>query len=109
MIYNYDNFVLLIFQLLDEKVENLFPRFENEVFILRPYYFDCLCKPTGNEGDGEVECTCEAGKPNFVYKKIGFEGSFYKHPGRGTAYNYHLSHEQFCQMVADCLESVKNL
>lgn len=67
--------------------------FENEVFIVRPYYW------------GEDEDI--AGLPNFEFKPDGTTMSWYKYPLRDAYCNKNLSVDQFREMIRRCAESMK--
>ena len=66
--------------------------FENETFILRPYYW----------GDDEAEKE----KPNFVYKPTGFNISWYKYPMRDAYASDDITDETFIAIVKDCVSSL---
>lgn len=67
--------------------------FENDIFILRPYYW----------GDS-VEI---ADKPNFVYKPKNIEVHWYKHPLRDAYSNKKISNKVFLEILKECEQSVK--
>lgn len=66
--------------------------FENDVFIIRPYYW----------GDDDEE----AEKPNFVYKPGNVEISWYKYALRDAYCSHDLTIEQFKSMLDDCAKSM---
>ena len=66
--------------------------FENEVFVLRPYYW------------GEDENIVE--KPYFLYKQTGLQITWYKYPLRDAYSNKKLELESFKAMLADCTVSL---
>ena len=66
--------------------------FENEIFIVRQYYW------------GEDEDTME--KPNFVYKPTGFEIQWYKYPLRDSYMNQNIDFEQLKEIMNKCIESL---
>lgn len=65
--------------------------FENDVFILRPYYW-------GDDDD-------IAALPNFVYKPKNIEISWYKYPLRDAYISGEMTDEEFLEMLADCRQS----
>ena len=67
--------------------------FENDTFIIRPYYW------------GEDEKKQEL--PNFVYKPTGLEISWYKYPLRDAYSNQDIILEEFQKIVDDCDRSLK--
>ena len=69
--------------------------FENDIFILRPYYW----------GDDEEMCEL----PNFVYKPTGFEMRWYKYPLRDTYANQDLTPIDFWFMLAECEKSLDQI
>lgn len=69
-----------------------YQKFENDVFVLIPYYW-------GN--DKKV-----LGLPNFLFKSTGFEISWYKYPFRSAQMNQEISLEEFVKMLEKCTESV---
>lgn len=74
------------------KEENGDHYYENDVFVLRPYYW------------GLDESISE--KPNFVYKPTGLQLSWYKYPMRDAYSNIELELEGFKTMLADCSGSL---
>lgn len=67
-------------------------RFENEVFIVRPYYWG---------EDEEI-----AALPNFVYKPTDLEIKWYKYPMRDAYCNQDVSAEDFGAILQKCSESL---
>lgn len=70
-----------------------YQKFENDVFVLMPYYW------------GDDQKISEL--PNFLFKSTGFEMSWYKYPLRSSQMNQEVSHEEFIKMLEKCTESVK--
>lgn len=68
-------------------------KFENDVFILMPYY----C------GDDQKISDL----PNFLFKSTGFEMSWYKYPLRSCYMNQEISHDEFVKMLEECVKSIK--
>ena len=66
--------------------------FENDVFIVRPYYW----------GDDEAIMKL----PNFEYKPTGFTMSWYKYALRDAYCSHDITFEDFTKMIDKCLESV---
>lgn len=66
--------------------------FENDVFIVRPYYW------------GEDEKIAEL--PNFVYKPTGFELQWYKYPLRDSYMNQNITFEKLQEIIEHCKESI---
>lgn len=66
--------------------------FENEVFILRPYYW----------GDSEEISK----KPNFVFKPTGLEISWYKYPFRDSYANMPISRKELMEIIDQCKKSL---
>ena len=69
------------------------PEFENDTFIIRPYYW----------GEDEKEQIL----PNFVYKPTGVEIKWYKYPMRDAYCNKDISVEQFKRIIDECKESMQ--
>lgn len=67
--------------------------FENEVFIVNPYYWGL------NEE--------KAKQPNFIYKPLGFNISWYKYPFRDSYMNKYISKEKFKEILKECKKSIK--
>ncbi|MBD5584000.1 MAG: hypothetical protein HDQ88_02875 [Clostridia bacterium] len=67
--------------------------FENDVFLIRPYYW----------GDDEDEMA----KPNFVYKPGNVEISWYKYALRDAYCSHDLTIEQFRTMLDECTKSME--
>lgn len=67
--------------------------FENEIFIVRPYYW------------GDEDSIAE--KPNFVFKPTGFELSWYKFPLRDSYMSKDVDKAEFLEMLEVCRESLK--
>ena len=66
--------------------------YENDVFMANPYYW----------GDDEEI----AEKPNFIYKPLGIELSYYKYPLRDSYLNKEMSLEEFDAMCRACADSI---
>ena len=66
--------------------------FENDVFILRPYYWG---------DDDELY-----GLPNFVYKPTDVRITWYKYPLRGAMSNTMMSPGDFAEILAECEASL---
>ena len=69
--------------------------FENDTFILRPYYW-------GDRDD-------IPGLPNFVYKPESLEIRWYKYPFRGAFANKKVSEEEFQDILAECEKSLDSV
>lgn len=67
--------------------------FENDVFIMRPFYWG--------------ECLEIIRKPNFIYKPLGLEITWYKYPLRSATSNINISTEEFDKIIDDCVKSLK--
>ena len=67
--------------------------FENDTFIIRPYYW----------GDDEDI----AKLPNFEYKPTGFTISWYKYPMRDAYASHDISTEEFLAILKVCEDSLK--
>ena len=66
--------------------------FENDTFIVRPYYW----------GDDEDI----ANLPNFEYKPIGFTISWYKYPMRNAYASHNITTQEFEQILCRCSDSM---
>lgn len=66
--------------------------FENDMFIIRPYYW------------GEDETIAE--KPNFVYKPKNIEISWYKYPFRDSYSNVELTEGLLQEILDECAKSL---
>lgn len=66
--------------------------FENDVFIIRPYYW----------GDEEIFCV----RPNFVFKPTGFELQWYKYPFRDSYMNQDISFNTLLDILKQCENSL---
>ena len=75
-----------------KKFQNARGGFENDVFIINPYYW----------GDDENEMT----KPNFIFKEIGYELQWYKYPLRDSYANQDISFAEFEEMIEKCKKSI---
>ena len=69
-------------------------KFENEIFIVRPYYW------------GDNECFCNL--PNFVHKPTGLEIKWYKYSMRDAYSNKELTAEMMLDVFKSCKESIAN-
>lgn len=69
-------------------------QFENDVFVLMPYYW------------GEEIKVQEL--PNFIHKESGYKLSWYKYPLRDSYANKDISLEDFDKILQDCLQSLSN-
>lgn len=67
--------------------------FENDTFIIRPYYW------------GDEEDIAEL--PNFEYKPTGFTISWYKYPMRDAYASHDISTEEFIAILKACENSLK--
>ena len=67
--------------------------FENDTFIIRPYYW------------GDDEDIAEL--PNFEYKPTGFTISWYKYPMRDAYASHDISNEEFLAIIKACEDSLK--
>ena len=68
--------------------------FDNEVFIIRPYYW----------GDRDEI----ADLPNFVYKPTNLEIQWYKYPLRDSYMNQNITLDQFKEIIQACRKSIKD-
>lgn len=66
--------------------------FENDVFIIRPYYW-------GDDDD-------IAALPNFEYKPTGFSMTWYKYPLRDAYANANIEPAKFYNMLCECEKSL---
>lgn len=81
--------------------------YENNVFIIRPYFWgDDPCPDDGECPCGNV-ALCQSMKPNFVFKPSGYELRWYKYPLRDSYANKELTRVQFFQMIGDCIRSIE--
>lgn len=69
--------------------------YENEVFILRPYYWGYSRR--------------KSRRPNFVFKPTGYQIKWYKYPMRDAYANMRLTDDEFNDMLEQCIKSVKHL
>ena len=67
--------------------------FENDVFIIRPYYW------------GEDEEVAKL--PNFVYKPTGLEIRWYKYPMRDAYSNQDVGLGEFKAIMDECAKSLR--
>ena len=67
--------------------------FENDTFIIGPYYW----------GEDEEETS----KPNFVYKPTGLEIKWYKYPLRDAYCNQNINIQDFKLIIDACNKSLK--
>lgn len=74
--------------------ENNIVSFENDVFVVRPYYW------------GDDENIAEL--PNFEYKPSNFHIKWYKYPLRDSYMNQNISLQEFKDIIESCKEHVKN-
>lgn len=66
--------------------------FENNVFIVRPYYWG---------EDEEI-----AALPNFEFKPTGFTISWYKYPMRDAYASHNISTKDFLEILEECEKSM---
>lgn len=66
--------------------------FENDVFIINPYYW------------GEDEEIKQL--PNFVFKETGYTIDWYKYPLRDSYANQDISFENFKEVIQKCKNSI---
>ena len=76
------------------KKDNKERTFENDVFIIRPYYW----------GDDEEE----AQLPNFVHKATNLEINWYKYPMRDAYSNQDIDIKTFKTIINECSQSLEN-
>lgn len=77
----------------DEEAEEHQHYFENDVFMIRPYFW------------GESQYIKSL--PNFIHKPTGIELSWYKYPLRGVTCNREeLTDELFIRIVDECIKSI---
>ena len=69
--------------------------FENDVFVIRPYYW----------GDDEEI----AALPNFEFKPTGFTISWYKYPMRNAFASDNISTEEFLEILKECEKSMRGV
>lgn len=82
--------------------------FKNDVFEMRPYYWgDCTCG--ADETDEGVDHTkeCALMLPNFKHYASGVELEWYKYIGRGMKANKDVGMFEFCDIIKECIESIK--
>ena len=84
------------FQVLPDELASGEHYFENEIFVIRPYYW------------GEGEDVEERNSWHFWHKPSGFKISWYKYPLRGAGCNIQISAEEFYAIVQDCANSLPN-
>jgi len=108
----FDNFLTKEFRHLNgEYIEQYYQGFENDVFYLRSFYWgECSC---GGDDDDMTSPElhnkeCLIYKPNFIYKKNGFELHWYKYPLRGNSCNKEISTEYFRDILEHCIKSRRN-
>lgn len=66
--------------------------FENEVFMINPYYW-------GDDTDIAME-------PNFVFKENDFRIDWYKYPLRDSYSNMDVTFTEFATMLKKCVKSI---
>ena len=88
----YDRLEQYIATVYDETTEDHFHYFENNTFILMPYYW------------GESEKIKQM--PNFVYKPTGYEIKWYKYPLRDSYANQKLTKKEFDSIMKACMDSL---
>lgn len=74
------------------KIEETSTFFENDVFVLRPYYWGL---------SNEI-----AEKPNFEYKPTDFKLKCYKYFMRGATCNKEITKDEFRDIVKNCISSL---
>lgn len=67
--------------------------FENEIFAIRPYWWE-------DENDVEINA------PNFLYKPTGFEIRWYKYPFRDSYMSEEFSQKQLLEIFQKCIDSI---
>ena len=70
-----------------------FARFENDTFMLMPYYW----------GDDDVVMSL----PNFIYRPENITISWYKYPLRGATSSEEITYDKFLEILKKCEESLK--
>lgn len=107
--------LFLLFEAIapDDEHRRYGPVFENDTFIVRPYYWgECECDDwndnTCSDNIGMAAHTefCEYLKSNFVYKSTGFEMDWYKYPLRSATMNQNITLRQFSEMIIGCIGSL---
>ena len=82
--------------------------YENDIFLTMRYWWgDCDCG-LGTDIEPLAHLSaCSLLKPNFLYKPTGYEISWYKYPLRDSWSNFQITLEQFEDIIAKCVESVR--
>ncbi|MDE2425654.1 MAG: hypothetical protein KGO96_07090 [Elusimicrobia bacterium] len=82
--------------------------FENDTFIIRPFYGeDCECEPDIDDGwETTHTADCPVSLPNFHYKPTGFKLQWYKYPLRASEMNQNLSYKEFREIIDTCVKSL---
>lgn len=75
-------------------VEEYHRKFENDTFIVRPYYW----------GDSDELKAL----PNFLYKPENINIDWYKYPFRDSYSNVKLDYKKLREIIDDCLKSLEN-
>jgi hypothetical protein len=80
------------------------PGFENDVFVIRPYWWggDCECP----EGAAERHPACGACRPNFVHKPSGLELQWYKYPLRDSYMSREVGPAEWLRIMGECVSSI---
>lgn len=82
-----------------------YDRYENDVFVLRPYYWgECDCD--ANEGEYHKK-DCSLIQPNFHHKPSGLKIKWYKHPFRDSYSNQEITLVSFFEIIHSCLQSIQ--
>lgn len=82
--------ILKVYLVESKKVHSHY--FDNDVFLVRPYYW----------GDGEKIIE----EPNFIYYPKNIIITWYKYPLRGATINRKISASEFMDMLEDCKKSL---
>ena len=79
---------------IDEKHRNSMGGYENDTFVINPYWW----------GDPDDD---RSNAPNFLYKPTGFEIRWYKYPFRDSDMNIKLQMSQIRRIFEKCIKSIK--
>lgn len=79
--------------------------YENDVFVLRPYYWgECDC----DANDGEYhKKNCSLIQPNFHHKPSDLRIKWYKRPFRDSYSNQEMTLISFFKVIHSCLQSIQ--
>ena len=78
--------------------------FDNSIFSFQQHVWDCNCDSGDDDDFHSPECAFD--KPNFLYKPINFEITWYKHIGRSMEYSDNISVIEFYKIINTCILSL---